>query len=82
MQDIGHFIGGQRIGGSSGRFGPVFNPALGEQTARVALAGAAEVDAAVHAATAAQPDWAATPLATMVGARYRGRCSSSTGSSA
>ena len=62
MQDIGHFIGGQRIGGGSGRFGPVFNPALGEQTARVALAGAAEVDAAVHAATAAQPDWAATPL--------------------
>ena len=62
MQDIGHFIGGQRTGGGSGRFGPVFNPALGEQTARVALSGAAEVDAAVHAATAAQPDWAATPL--------------------
>ena len=52
MQDIGHFIGGQRITGGSGRFGPVFNPALGEQTARVALGGAAEVDGAVRAAAA------------------------------
>ena len=50
MKDIGHLIGGQRVGGGSGQFGPVFNPAPGEQTGRVALAGAAEVDAAVQAA--------------------------------
>ena len=62
MQEIGHFLNGQRIAGDSGRFGPVFNPALGEQTGRVALGGAAEVDAAVQAALRAQPDWAATPL--------------------
>ena len=40
----------------------MFNPATGEQAARVAMGGAAEVDAAVQAALRAQPDWAATPL--------------------
>ncbi|MGH7042945.1 MAG: CoA-acylating methylmalonate-semialdehyde dehydrogenase, partial [Acetobacteraceae bacterium] len=44
----------------SGRYGDVFNPALGEVTAKVALASAAEVDRAVTAATAAWPAWAAT----------------------
>ncbi len=62
MQEIGHFVNGQRTAGTSGRFGPVFNPALGEQTGRVALGGAADVEAAVQAALRAQPDWAATPL--------------------
>ena len=62
MKDIGHFIGGRRVAGQSGEFGPVFNPAVGERTGRVALGGAAEVQAAVDAARKAQPDWAATPL--------------------
>jgi len=39
----------------------VFNPATGEVTARLALGGAAEVDAAVQAALKAAPGWAATP---------------------
>jgi malonate-semialdehyde dehydrogenase (acetylating)/methylmalonate-semialdehyde dehydrogenase len=62
MKDIGHFIAGRRVAGESGRFGPIFDPALGEQTGRVALGGTAEVDAAVQAAQKAQPDWAATPV--------------------
>ena len=62
MQEIGHFIGGRRVAPFTDRFGPVFNPALGEQSGRVAMGGAAEVDAAVQAALRAQPDWAATPL--------------------
>ncbi len=61
MQQIGHFIGGQPVGGTSGRFGDVFNPAFGEVTGRVALATAGEVDRAVVAARAALPEWAATP---------------------
>jgi malonate-semialdehyde dehydrogenase (acetylating)/methylmalonate-semialdehyde dehydrogenase len=61
MNAIGHFIGGKHVAGASGRGGPVFNPATGEQTATVALASAAEVDAAVRVATAAQLGWAATP---------------------
>ena len=42
----------------------MFDPATGEVQARVALGGAKEVDAAVRAAAAAAPAWAAqTPLA-------------------
>src|SRR6266481_9842295 len=61
MSDVHHFIGGQRFEGSSGRWGEVFNPATGERSRRVALAGAAEVDRTVKAAAAAFPGWAATP---------------------
>src|SRR5487761_2678650 len=61
MRDIGHFIAGRPTAGTSGRFGDVFNPAIGEITARVALASAAEVDHAVGIATRAFPAWAAMP---------------------
>jgi len=59
---IGHWIGGTPRAGASGRSGPVFNPATGEQTATVAFASAAEVDAAVQAARDAWPAWSATGL--------------------
>ena len=61
MKDIGHFIAGKPVTGTSGKFGDVYNPAAGEVTARVALADAAEVDKAVAAAVSAWPAWAATP---------------------
>ncbi len=61
MREIGHFVGGRMVAGTSGRFGDVFDPALGEVTAKVALAGASEVDQAVAAAAKAWPSWAATP---------------------
>ncbi len=61
MGEIGHFIGGRPVAGESGRFADVFNPASGEVSGRVALAGAAEIDRAVAAAAAAWPAWAATP---------------------
>ncbi len=60
MREIGHFIGGKEGKGSSGRFGDVFNPNTGEVQAKVALAGKAEVGAAIANAAAAQPEWAAT----------------------
>ena len=56
----GHFVGGRLVSGSSGRFGEVFDPATGSVQAHVALAGAAEVRAAIDDAAAAQPAWAAT----------------------
>src|SRR6195952_4271607 len=59
--DIGHFIGGRRVAGASGRNQPVTNPATGEIARRVALASVAEVDAAVASAKAAFPAWADTP---------------------
>ncbi|MCC2665240.1 MAG: mmsA, partial [Geminicoccaceae bacterium] len=42
------------------RHGDIFNPAVGERSGRVAFASAGEVDAAVQAARAALPSWAAT----------------------
>ena len=59
MQDIGHFINGQRVAGKSGRTTDVFNPATGEVQAKVALANADELNAAIENAKAAQPAWAA-----------------------
>jgi malonate-semialdehyde dehydrogenase (acetylating) / methylmalonate-semialdehyde dehydrogenase len=59
--ELTHFVGGKRVAGQSGRFGDVYNPASGEVTARVPLASAAELDAAVQAAQAAFPKWAQTP---------------------
>jgi malonate-semialdehyde dehydrogenase (acetylating) / methylmalonate-semialdehyde dehydrogenase len=58
---VSHFIGGARRSGSPGRLGDVYNPADGEVVARVPLADAADVDAALTAATAALPQWADTP---------------------
>ena len=60
MREIGHFIGGKHIVGTSGRTSDVFNPATGEVEARVALASADELSAAIENAKAAQPAWAAT----------------------
>ena len=60
MQEITHFINGEHVKGTSGRFADVFNPATGEQIAKVPLATPAEMDAAIAAAAAAQPAWAAT----------------------
>ena len=61
METINHFIGGRAFDASGVRFADVYNPALGEPCARVALADRADVDAAVAAASAAFPAWAATP---------------------
>jgi malonate-semialdehyde dehydrogenase (acetylating)/methylmalonate-semialdehyde dehydrogenase len=60
MTDLTHWIDGQRVSGTSGRFADVFNPATGEVQARVPLASKAELDAAVASAAKAQPAWAAT----------------------
>ncbi len=54
---IGHWIGGGPVRGSSGRRGPVYNPATGEQTGEVDFASVEEVDRAVTAAKAAFPAW-------------------------
>lgn len=60
MREIGHFIGGKTVKGSSGRTGDVFDPNTGEVQAKVALASKAEVEKAIANAEAAQPAWAAT----------------------
>jgi malonate-semialdehyde dehydrogenase (acetylating)/methylmalonate-semialdehyde dehydrogenase len=60
MRNIGHFIGGKEVAGTSGRFGDVFQPMTGEVVAKVALGSKADVRAAVEDAAKAQVEWAAT----------------------
>ena len=61
MDAIAHFIGGSSFAHGGGELGEVFNPATGKCARKVLMGGAAEVDAAVKAAAAAFPSWAATP---------------------
>jgi malonate-semialdehyde dehydrogenase (acetylating)/methylmalonate-semialdehyde dehydrogenase len=61
LSSIEHWIGGKIVPGQSGRRADVFNPALGQVTAQVALANTAEVAQAVASAEAAFPAWADTP---------------------
>ncbi|EKD60997.1 MAG: hypothetical protein ACD_54C00443G0001, partial [uncultured bacterium] len=60
MKEIGHWINGKLVAGTSGKFADVFNPATGEVQARVALASKAELDAATADAAKAQIKWGAT----------------------
>jgi malonate-semialdehyde dehydrogenase (acetylating) / methylmalonate-semialdehyde dehydrogenase len=59
---ISHWIGGRTVEGQSGRSGPVFNPALGQQTGAVDFATPEEVDSAVQAAREAFESWRAMSL--------------------
>jgi malonate-semialdehyde dehydrogenase (acetylating)/methylmalonate-semialdehyde dehydrogenase len=60
MIEYGHFVGGKRIAGTSGRTAEVFQPMDGTVRATVALASRDEVAAAVSDAKRAQPEWGAT----------------------
>ncbi|AUM74398.1 CoA-acylating methylmalonate-semialdehyde dehydrogenase [Paracoccus jeotgali] len=60
MKEIGHWIDGKNVAGTSGRFADVYNPATGEVQARVALASEAEITAAIDSAAEAQVAWGAT----------------------
>src|SRR5260370_997277 len=59
---IKHLIGGRWECGSSTRFGDVYNPSTGRVIARVPFASAADVDAAVQAASDTLTGWADTPV--------------------
>ena len=62
VKRISHWIGGRSVAGESGRSGPVYNPATGEQTGAVDFATVEEVDSAVQAARAAFPGWRSVSL--------------------
>jgi malonate-semialdehyde dehydrogenase (acetylating)/methylmalonate-semialdehyde dehydrogenase len=51
------WINGKAVQSKSGRFGDVFDPALGEATKQVGFANQDEINATVAAAKAAFPDW-------------------------
>ncbi len=71
MHQIGHIIGGKQAFSTAST--PVFNPATGEQTAVVSSGAAADVHAAVTAAAAALPAWAATTPARRAKVMYEMR---------
>ena len=59
-QDVGHYIGGQRVVGL-GKRQAIYNPASGAVARQVVLATGDEVSAAVANARAAFPAWSETP---------------------
>jgi malonate-semialdehyde dehydrogenase (acetylating)/methylmalonate-semialdehyde dehydrogenase len=59
--DLGHWIGGAPVRGSGTRSQAIWNPATGAAARQVLLGSAADVDAAVAAAAAAQPAWGEMP---------------------
>lgn len=59
MRIIDHLIAGGFAGGDAGRTGDVFDPNTGQVQATLRLGDKAALDAAVTAAKAAQPGWAA-----------------------
>ena len=71
LPTIGHWIGGKPVAGTSGRQGPVFNPATGAQAKWVDFASPEELDAAVAAAKAAFPAWRATSLSKRTDIMFR-----------
>jgi malonate-semialdehyde dehydrogenase (acetylating)/methylmalonate-semialdehyde dehydrogenase len=63
LRQINHWIAGRAVAGTSGRKGPVYNPATGRQAGEVDFATVGEVDAAVAAARAAFMTWREVSLA-------------------
>jgi malonate-semialdehyde dehydrogenase (acetylating)/methylmalonate-semialdehyde dehydrogenase len=59
MRQVGHFIGGKHVAGTSGRTADIYQPMDGSVIGKVALASAKELRAAVENAAEAQPKWAA-----------------------
>jgi malonate-semialdehyde dehydrogenase (acetylating) / methylmalonate-semialdehyde dehydrogenase len=59
---VSHWIGGHLVAGTSGREGPVYDPATGQLTRHVDFASVDEVGAAVAAAKAAFPAWRSMSL--------------------
>ena len=60
---VNHWINGAEFVSQSGRTAPVYDPALGVESKRVALANDAEIKAAIASAKAAYPAWRDTSLA-------------------
>ncbi|MBB3174953.1 malonate-semialdehyde dehydrogenase (acetylating)/methylmalonate-semialdehyde dehydrogenase [Endobacter medicaginis] len=60
-ETVSHWIDGAPATSRSPRRAPVFNPSTGAVAREVVLGDAADLDAAVAAARAAFPSWAATP---------------------
>tara|TARA_B100000886_G_scaffold337727_1_gene299046 strand:- start:675 stop:2168 length:1494 start_codon:yes stop_codon:yes gene_type:complete len=61
MKIIEHFIGGKEYSGSSKRLSPVYNPATGEETAKVKLGSIEDLNRTAEVAQKALASWSNTP---------------------
>jgi malonate-semialdehyde dehydrogenase (acetylating) / methylmalonate-semialdehyde dehydrogenase len=68
---VTHWINGRLVEGTSGRRGPVYDPATGRQAKWVDFASTEEVDAAVEAAADAFPAWRATSISRRTEVMFR-----------
>ncbi|BAS07104.1 methylmalonate semialdehyde dehydrogenase [acylating] 2 [Arthrobacter sp. Hiyo4] len=59
VRELSHYVDGQRVTGTSGRFSDVFDPCTGQVQARLPLASGEEVRNVVAAAEKAQVQWGA-----------------------
>jgi malonate-semialdehyde dehydrogenase (acetylating)/methylmalonate-semialdehyde dehydrogenase len=59
VRELSHYVGGQRVSGTSGRFSDVFDPCTGQVQARLPLASREEVRNVVDTAEKAQLEWGA-----------------------
>jgi len=63
MRQIHHVIDGQEVPTTSGKSGPVFDPATGRQTGEVGFASSEEVDSAVASSKMAFIEWSHVSVA-------------------
>ncbi|NBV82230.1 MAG: aldehyde dehydrogenase family protein, partial [Actinobacteria bacterium] len=73
MNRIGHWVNNKVVLGTSGRSGVVFNPATGEEQAKVDFASVAELDTVIAASKAALPGWRTTSLSRRAEIMFRMR---------
>ena len=59
VRELSHYIDGQRVDGTSGRFSDVYDPCTGEVQARLPLASTEEVRNVIASAEKGQLEWAA-----------------------
>jgi len=59
VRELSHYVNGQRVEGTSGRFSDVYDPCTGEVQARVPLASTEEVGNAIASAEKGQVEWGA-----------------------
>ncbi len=71
MRELEHWVGGKSVVGTSGRSGPIFDPARGVQTAAVPLASADEVREVVDTAARAAAEWGAGSLSARAAVLFR-----------
>ena len=73
MKTLTHYIDGQQVIGTSGRFGDVYDPSQGKIIAQAPLASVAEVEQAIESAKKALPGWKKTPAAKRAQIMFRFR---------